>query len=116
MRRAAAGPSSPPPAGTYLLVLESGRSAACRVGRLGRLALAQGVYIYVGSALGPGGLPARLRHHARPARRPHWHIDRLRRRLPLAGVWFDAGGTRLEHAWAAALARAAGAAAVPGFG
>ncbi|MAG36302.1 MAG: hypothetical protein CL878_08665 [Dehalococcoidia bacterium] len=37
-----------------------------------------GWYAYVGSARGPGGLQARLRHHLRPPTRPHWHIDYLR--------------------------------------
>jgi Uri superfamily endonuclease len=113
----AAGLEVPPrAAGTYLLLLQSGASGLCTVGRLGRIALDPGVYVYVGSALGPGGLATRLRHHARGSRRPHWHIDYLRVRLPLREIWIDAGGARLEHEWAAALARAAGAAAVRGFG
>jgi Uri superfamily endonuclease len=114
----AAASAGAPPArpGTYLLLLPCAEGGECRIGRLGALTLRPGVYAYVGSALGPGGLAARLRHHAGPAPRPHWHIDRLRRRLPLAEVWFDDGGGRLEHAWAAALARARGAAPVPRFG
>ncbi len=39
--------------------------------------LPPGWYIYAGSARGPGGMRARLRHHFRPAKTPHWHIDRL---------------------------------------
>lgn len=110
------GGRAPAPRGTYALVLASAAPGACRIGRLGRVALLPGVYVYVGSALGPGGLPARLRRHAGVAARAHWHIDYLRRRLPLAEVWLDAGGARLEHAWALALARLRGAAAVAGFG
>ncbi|HSO07781.1 MAG TPA: GIY-YIG nuclease family protein [Pelomicrobium sp.] len=104
------------PRGTYVLLLESAAAGRCRVGALGALPLVPGVYAYVGSALGPGGLPARLGHHARRAARPHWHIEYLRRQLPLAGVWLDAGGGRLEHAWAETLGQARGVAAVPGFG
>lgn len=110
---AAAVPARP---GTYLLLLLCAESGECRVGRLGAIHLAPGVYAYVGSALGPGGLAARLRHHAGAAPRPHWHIDHLRRRLPLAEVWLDDGGGRLEHAWAAALAELRGARPVPRFG
>jgi len=53
-----------------------------RVGALGELTLAPGWYIYVGSALGPGGF-SRVRRHLRVHRegtdRPHWHIDHLSR-------------------------------------
>jgi Uri superfamily endonuclease len=36
-----------------------------------------GCYVYAGSANGPGGIRARLRHHLRRGKRPHWHIDHL---------------------------------------
>ena len=51
--------------GTYVLVLASQRTDPVRIGRLGTLALKPGVFIYVGSAFGPGGLAARIRHHRR---------------------------------------------------
>ncbi len=40
-------------------------------------ALAAGLYIYCGSANGPGGIGARLLRHARPSKVRHWHVDAL---------------------------------------
>lgn len=65
--------------GVYCLVLESAGTRA-RVGRLGIITFRKGYYIYVGSALGPGGM-ARVRRHLELAelrdRDPRWHIDYL---------------------------------------
>ena len=57
--------------GTYALLLSSATDAVIPVGRLGDLRLQPGFYVYVGSALGPGGVRARLAHHMRPAKRLH---------------------------------------------
>nr|WP_242479620.1 GIY-YIG nuclease family protein [Lamprobacter modestohalophilus] len=65
--------------------------------------------IYVGSALGPGGVAARCRHHHRIASRPHWHLDALRPYCDLIGVWVTYGQERLEHRWAQALSALPGA-------
>ncbi len=73
-----AGPSSSP--GTYVLVLAVPRTPRISVGRLGIAGFPAGTYLYIGSAWGPGGLRARIAHHFKPAWRPHWHIDYLRRR------------------------------------
>ena len=96
---------------------------ACRthesisVGRLGVLRLQPGFYVYVGSAFGPGGLAARLRHHVGIAQRPHWHVDTLRARAEIVAVWFTTDPRRREHAWARKIARLPGAQApFPGFG
>jgi len=63
--------------GTYALLLYSASDAEIRVGRLGHMRLQSGFYVYVGSALGPGGVRARVRHHLLDSPRPHWHIDYL---------------------------------------
>ncbi|MEJ2175683.1 MAG: GIY-YIG nuclease family protein [bacterium] len=94
-------PASP---GSYVLILEATTALRIRIGALGTLALEPGFYAYVGSAFGPGGLRARLGHHLRRTRRPHWHIDSLRRHVTLREIWL-AEGARAEHAWAGALAR-----------
>ena len=58
------------------------RNPACtaRVGALGEIRFRKGWHVYVGSALGPGGL-ARLQRHLRLAqsrdKRPKWHVDYL---------------------------------------
>lgn len=67
--------------GIYCLVLSCAPFRE-RVGALGEIEFREGYYVYVGSALGPGGL-SRVARHARisknPGRRPHWHIDYLLR-------------------------------------
>ena len=96
---------SPPKApGTYVLILEASTRRRLEVGALGTLALAPGYYAYVGSARGPGGLAARLAHHRRRTRSPHWHIDYLRHHTAFRDVWVRQGAAQLEHRWASALA------------
>jgi Uri superfamily endonuclease len=106
--------------GTYVLVLWLGAAQTIKVGRLGVVAFPAGWYLYVGSALGPGGLPARLaRHFLRlgTGKRAHWHVDYLRERATWCGAWGRASGLRLECEWAAVLRSLPGARIVaPGFG
>lgn len=110
-------PESP---GTYAIVLrlESGR--AIRVGRLGYFDFPIGYYLYLGSALGPGGLAGRLgRHLALDAgqRRPHWHIDYFRRQARIQALWYITGTARREHDWAELAAQLDGASIpAPRFG
>jgi Uri superfamily endonuclease len=106
-----------PRPGTYALLLSSKTDAVIRIGRLGDLRLQPGFYVYIGSALGSGGVRGRLGHHVRPAERPHWHIDYLRKKTTVAAVWFRYHGKSLEHAWAKRFAAMLGA-SVPmvGFG
>lgn len=102
--------------GAYLLVLHPLRRASITVGRLGTVTIAPGWYLYVGSALGPGGLRGRLRHHLRPALRPHWHIDSLRQVCKVIAVGYVVDDHRWEHHWAARLAQLASPAPCRGFG
>ncbi len=103
--------------GTYALVLSARAKGLVRVGRLGRLRLRPGFYVYVGSALGSGGVRARLAHHLKASSRPHWHIDYLRRHGALADVWYCLDPVSREHQWAQCLGKQPGA-SVPleGFG
>lgn len=73
--------------GSYLLLLELAEPQTVTVGRLGNLDFCAGLYLYAGSARGPGGLAARLGHHLKPSKRCHWHIDYLRLKAPVAAVW-----------------------------
>jgi Uri superfamily endonuclease len=107
----------PPEPGTYALVLACCSHESISVGKLGVLCLHPGFYVYVGSAFGPGGLAARLRHHVGIAQRPHWHVDTLRARCEFIAVWFTTDPRRREHTWARKIARLPGAQApFPGFG
>ncbi len=118
--------------GTYVLALWLDRPRRISVGRRGEFAFPAGWVLYVGSALGPGGLAARLARHRRrfaSGKRPHWHVDYVREHAVWGGAWarraggrLEGGGARraggrLECAWAAALGQRPGARiVVPGFG
>ena len=93
----------PPRPGTYILQFHVGRDRNIRVGALGLLEFRAGDYLYVGSALGPGGLRARLKHHLAMSARPHWHADYLRRFSRLSSLWLSTGTDRRECAWTAML-------------
>jgi Uri superfamily endonuclease len=103
--------------GTYALVLSLDRPTTLRVGRRGSYRVDPGFYVYVGTAFGPGGVKARLAHHRRPARRPHWHIDHLRTVASLEEVRFTHDPIRREHEWADIVSTAMrGRVPIPGFG
>ncbi len=103
--------------GTYVLVLEGPARAIVAVSRLGRIDLRPGLYAYVGSALGPGGLRARIARHLDRTRPLHWHIDYLKGATRIVEVWYLADPVRREHAWAKAVGRLSNA-SIPmlGFG
>jgi len=103
--------------GTYVLVLSSRSADLIQIGKLGDLRLQSGFYLYVGSALGPGGVRARLAHHLKVSLRPHWHIDCLRAHTRIEEIWYCLDDQRLEHVWAKHINLAEGA-SVPllGFG
>jgi Uri superfamily endonuclease len=89
--------------GTYALIMAGTVEATVQIGRLGALHVGPGYYVYVGSALGPGGVRARVAHHRRRALRPHWHIDYLRAVVPVVGIWYTYNRLSWEHHWAEVL-------------
>ena len=95
--------------GTYVLLLSSRSTDLIQIGRQGTLQLQSGFYVYVGSALGPGGVRARLAHHLKLSRRPHWHIDYLRAHTRVDYIWYRLDTRRLEHVWAERISLAEGA-------
>ena len=101
--------------GTYALILYNSQTADITIGKLGKFNFAAGYYAYVGSAFGPGGLTARIRHHLKIAVRPHWHIDYLRAETQIIEIWYVIN--KVEHIWADWLNRLTGAQIpVKGFG
>jgi Uri superfamily endonuclease len=102
--------------GIYCLVFKN-PGCTVTVGALGPVAFEPGWHIYVGSALGSGGL-ARLERHRvlsrRKDKRPKWHVDYLSvsRYFRLRSTVHAETKERLECRLAAAL----GEEAVPGFG
>jgi len=103
--------------GSYVLWLHLDSARQLRVGRLGSIRFSPGSYAYAGSALGPGGIAARLGRHLRSNKSERWHVDYLRGVSEAREAWISYHRTRLEHRWAEALATLPGARLpVAGFG
>jgi len=96
----------PPQPGTYALLLEATATREVQIGKLGVLRMLPGIYVYVGSALGPGGLAARVGRHARREKTRRWHIDYLRAETRLVAVWFATGARHRECRWSQILEQA----------
>lgn len=62
--------------GVYALILELCEKVTVRVGERSGV-LRPGVYVYVGSARGPGGVRARVTRHLRREKKIRWHVDQL---------------------------------------
>ena len=106
-----------PKPGTYALILSCTSNARIQIGHLGTMKLQRGYYVYLGSALGPGGLRGRIAHHQKPSPRPHWHIDYLRAYTQIQCIWFSYDARRREHQWAGVIWMMSGATIpFPGFG
>lgn len=86
--------------GSYGLILKSENQAEVEIGKLATLTLQKGYYLYFGSAMGPGGLQARVKHHYRRSDSLHWHMDYLRNVTELKQTWYHQGEIKLEHKWA----------------
>ena len=103
--------------GTYSLILSSSVEKSVNISKLGTLFLKPGFYVYIGSAFGPGGLKARIKHHFSYSTRPHWHLDYLRPALSVCEIWYTYDQTRREHQWAAIHSQTRGSILpLPGFG
>jgi Uri superfamily endonuclease len=103
--------------GTYALILRANAPTVLSMPRLGSVTLAAGLYAYVGSAHGSGGLRARVVRHLRTGKPFHWHVDYLTATLPVVHVIASKSSTRLECAWVRHLIDLNGASVpVPGFG
>ncbi len=90
--------------GSYALCLLVVKEVRIRVGKSGIFDFCPGEYIYAGSAQGPGGISARLKHHLHLAVNPHWHLDWLRPHARIVQGYFVMGKERLECPWSKALA------------
>lgn len=109
--------SIPAVGGSYALWLRLEKACRITVGRFGCWQFAAGDYLYAGSALGSGGLHARLKRHFSHPVRLHWHIDYLRREAQIMGAFYQVSGLALECLWSQAVAQAPGAQIpVPHFG
>ena len=74
--------------GSYILVTKLMCEIQLNIGALGLTKFSPGLYLYCGSAHGPGGLNARINHHLRPSPRPTWHFDYLKPCIAIEEIWF----------------------------
>jgi Uri superfamily endonuclease len=102
----------PPKPGAYLLVIDLQRAVALTLPARPMVQLPPGVYLYCGSARGPGGLRARIGRHLRRGKSIRWHVDYLTGEARLCGALLYAD--RSECALVAALAHLP--APIAGFG
>jgi Uri superfamily endonuclease len=103
--------------GSYCLVIELKEEVEIKVGALGLFLFPKGIYFYVGRAMGPGGIEARISRHRRKGwRRPRWHIDYLLERSEVVGeILFPGNGDECKIA-RDMLEMAGGMVVAPGFG
>jgi Uri superfamily endonuclease len=103
-----------PACGSYRLTIRLSRPARVAAGRLGRLDLPAGVYVYCGSAR--RNLPARVARHLRRRKAARWHVDYLlahpAAKVTAVGGW----GGRGECELVAEAIRGGGRAVAHGFG
>lgn len=104
-------PSAP---GAYVLRIALERAVILPRGRWRGRQVDEGVYLYAGSAWGPGGLRARLRRHLKAAKTLRWHVDALTNIAGVSAILARPGGR--ECAFTAALLDKGATAPLPGFG
>lgn len=103
--------------GTYILVLRLEKATSLTIGKLGHFDFKKGYYLYVGSAFGPGGLAARLKHHLSVSSKPRWHLDYLRPATRVTDIRISKENERNEHLWAEQLGSMDSMTIpIPGFG
>lgn len=98
--------------GSYVLITRLPEEQPIVAGSLQALYFPRGDYAYVGSAL--RGFKARLSHHLRPNKKPHWHIDYLLQRASISSIILCESQERTECTIARALSPHF--TAIPAFG
>lgn len=86
----------------YALYLQLKRGRNLQIGRLGIILFQPGIYVYIGSARGPGGVIGRVNRHLSPAngKTCHWHIDWLRQVAQPLGIHWTQATKSQECLWA----------------
>ncbi|WP_193173127.1 GIY-YIG nuclease family protein [Nisaea nitritireducens] len=109
-----AGEAAEPVPGSYLLLLELAEPLTITI-RKRDWRLPAGLFVYAGSALGAGGLKARLTRHFRKEKKQHWHIDQVTMTARAMRALCFQENTECELS-ARLLASGRFSAPVPGFG
>jgi histidyl-tRNA synthetase len=82
--------------GAYVLAVDLSRPIVVTLGNNRPVSLSAGLYLYCGSAKGPGGLRARIARHLRRGKAMRWHIDRLTEAGRVLGAWPFVGRSECE--------------------
>jgi len=98
--------------GSYILLVELASNKDILIGKLGYIFFPKAFYAYVGSAM--NGFKARLAHHLRDSKKPHWHIDYLLNQSEIIDIILCPDEQRAECLLAQALAK--DFQFIPGFG
>jgi len=91
--------------GVYILIVYLSTSTTLTIGALGVASLPAGFYAYVGSAMGPGGLYARIRRHLSSKKRIKWHIDYVLKAGKIVGVIYGVSSVKRECEVASLIAK-----------
>ncbi len=78
--------------GIYILILKNTCEEWVKPGSLPYTLFQQGIYAYVGSAKGPGGLARRINRHLKRHKKIKWHIDYLTCKdtwIPIAVIYSE---------------------------
>ena len=98
--------------GSYLLLVTLATGKDILTGKLGYIHFPKATYAYVGSAM--NGFEARLAHHLKGKKKPHWHIDYLLNEADVLEILLYPSEQREECVLAQALAK--GFESIPDFG
>ena len=87
------------------MVLKSVQDKTIQLGKLAHLNVQKGYYLYIGSAMGSGGVISRLKHHCKISKKPHWHLDYLRAATEFHEAYALYSPERMECEWAGLMAQ-----------
>lgn len=82
--------------GAYVIRIRLRKAVTFQSGRIAGQRLAAGLYLYCGSAYGPGGLAARVGRHLKRGKALRWHIDHLTETGEITGVLLMPGGRECD--------------------
>ncbi|MEM1610149.1 MAG: GIY-YIG nuclease family protein [Sulfolobales archaeon] len=86
--------------GLYIIILSLERDICIEIGALGMVSIEPGIYGYIGSARGRGGLRSRIARHIAKDKKIRWHIDHLtsRRDVRILSIIYIRSKEDLEDA------------------
>ncbi len=104
--------------GTYVVFFRLAQpQTGLKIGALGTFDFPAGVYAYLGSAFGSGGVRTRTGRHLTPDTKKKWNIDWLKPHCVPVAVWWAHDRQKVEFQWAEVMASLPGASfPAKGFG